>query len=154
MDPRLTELRELISRRTKSTDNIFFHWRDVGKAFHVHRNTVLNWQRRIGRKLPLTRVFIENWLRNRRVLTSDYTRGRMVRILEQRILDNMTKKASAQVLRMSTENEVKYFRAAWTRYGELQPLSKRGLPKTREEAWAQHRSQCRERMIDNLRRKQ
>lgn len=62
MNSKLEEFKSLLKsqRRPKSTENIFFSWNAVAKAFGVTPHAVTRWRSHLP-ELPITRQYIERW---------------------------------------------------------------------------------------------
>ena len=87
--------------KPKSTPYLFFRWVDLAKAFHVHPSTVRRWHMQGLPCLPLTRLTVERWLRDRNLLTHKRDYARMARILEWRIYRRATNYTICSKLRIS-----------------------------------------------------
>lgn len=138
MNDKLRAFEKLVSaakRRPKSTENIFVNWSDVARGMGVTRWMVHKWRFYSGlpNRLPITRQFIENWRRRRR-LTVRNDDARILRTLELRLIDGMDSRSISRRLHMGLDTLGIIWEEGLKRYPTFKAMSNRALPETAEEA--------------------
>lgn len=135
MDERVKELQVLLARsrryRPKSTENIFVKWVDIAKAFGVCKKTAYTWSKQLP-PLPLTRQYLERWLRERepRVMNDRLA----LRVLEYRVIRKRTDTHVMKALGIGHSSLHRLWKRALRDYDKLRMRSKFTFPVLRQDA--------------------